>query len=454
MFKVRQKGFTLVEIAVVLVIIGLLAAGSLSLLSEQRKSVKIKESDLKVQQIKEALLNFVKVNGYLPCADSSSNPDGKEDRNTTNGTCNTVVGNVPYQDIGLSVANVKDSYNNFIRYAINTDTQNTADICDASKSASYFCNQSAPRFTLSTPPTQAVASSGDYTICNDNYSGSSCTNASDIALAQASAVIVAYNQDGLQQLKNCNSMPAKEKENCNVNQYYVSATYNGKQANFFDDNVIGITGYEIKNVAMGSGLLAGSLGTQSNSGNGTITGANFSIPDIQNPDQTINGDLDDKKDLSLSNSGDSVLITGNVNDKIDLKNGTNQLQVDGDVNDKIKGGKDQDTLRVGGNLNGKVDLKKGDDHLEVYGDVNRKIDMGDGSDIVYVHGNVNAEIKMGKGDDKLRIDGAINHLIKGGDGTDELFVDYTTAEWNGVQSWQQSFVSSFERIFCTDGQCN
>jgi hypothetical protein len=265
-------------------------------------------------------------------------------------------------------------------------------------------------------------------------------------LNQASVVLVAYNQDGLRQLSSCNSMPAKEKENCDIDQYYVSATYNGTQSNFFDDNVIGITGYEVKKVAMDSGLLTPRVSGIGNN--------NFIIPDIQNPDQTVNGDLTDTStQLNLDNSDDSVLITGNVEDNIDLKNGTNQLQVDGDANKKISGGNDQDTVRIGGNVNDDIQLQNGDDRLEVYGDANQKIDAGGGSDTVYIHGSVYAEIKMGVGDDKLKIDGSINASVKGENGTDELYLNYTTDEWNNLPA-EQANVSGFERIFCTDGQCN
>jgi len=256
--KRLEKGFTLVEIAVVLVIIGLLIGGSMTMLSEQRKSVKLKESQEKLMSIKEALLNFVVVNGYLPCADGDN--DGLEDRDASNPKkCLTVVGEVPFQNLGLSLANVTDSYHNKIRYAINTETTDAQKICydnnptgENQNSANYFCAVNAPNFTLQTPPTASAPSSGDYTICDDV---DNCSSGSNVALDQASVVLVAFNQDGYQQIHNCNSISgAKEKQNCDTNQYYVKGIYHGEGSNFFDDEIVGITGYEIKQKVLASGM--------------------------------------------------------------------------------------------------------------------------------------------------------------------------------------------------------
>jgi len=243
-----QKGFTLIEIALVLVIVGLMLAGSLSLMSGQRDSVKLKESQTKLENLKNVLLNFAAINGYLPCADGDG--DGKEDR-ASSGACSTVVGTLPYSDIGVSLANIKDGYGNKIRYAINTDTIDAQKICydgnpvgEARNSANYFCNATAPNFTFRTPPTNSVAGNGDYTICDNK---ATCAAATDIALSNASVVLIAFNKDGPQQLNSCSSVSdAKEKQNCDANQIYVQGTYNNVTGNFFDDNVVGITGYEIK----------------------------------------------------------------------------------------------------------------------------------------------------------------------------------------------------------------
>ena len=221
------------------------------MLSSQRQAVKYQESQVKLKQAKEALLNFAVVNGYLPCADG--NGDGQEDRHSTNNTCTTRVGHLPFKDLGLSLKDIEDGFHSKIHYAINTDTSDSAKICDPSEAASYFCNQSsAPVFERTTPPTAGTAGSGNYTVCDDQ---ATCSPPANIALAEASVILVAFNKNGYDQINNCNSVSgAKERENCDTDAFYVQGSYAEDAANFFDDKVLGITGYEIKNKMLSAGV--------------------------------------------------------------------------------------------------------------------------------------------------------------------------------------------------------
>lgn len=69
-----SNGFSLVEMAVVLVIIGLLLGGLLMPLATQMEQQKILETRKTIEAAKEALLGFAAANGRLPCpADENSN---------------------------------------------------------------------------------------------------------------------------------------------------------------------------------------------------------------------------------------------------------------------------------------------------------------------------------------------------------------------------------------------
>ena len=62
------RGFSLVEMAVVLVILGLLLSGLLMTLTSQQAAQKVLEAERAEQQIREALLGFAAINGRLPTA--------------------------------------------------------------------------------------------------------------------------------------------------------------------------------------------------------------------------------------------------------------------------------------------------------------------------------------------------------------------------------------------------
>ena len=105
-----QKGFTLIEIAIVMVIIGLLTGGGISMLKllTERKS---RNDNLEyLQQARDAIISFANINGRLPYADTSTPPDGTEDSNQTLGT-------LPFLTLSLPPT---DSYKRFVKYEVNS----------------------------------------------------------------------------------------------------------------------------------------------------------------------------------------------------------------------------------------------------------------------------------------------------------------------------------------------
>ncbi len=73
--SLEQKGFTLIEVAVVLVVVGLLLGSILGPLASQERNRKIKLVETSIEEIKEALIGYAAINGNLPCpAPASYNP--------------------------------------------------------------------------------------------------------------------------------------------------------------------------------------------------------------------------------------------------------------------------------------------------------------------------------------------------------------------------------------------
>lgn len=113
-----NKGFTLVEMAVVLVILGFLLGGLLIPLSAQMDQKNYSSTQKELGEIKETLIGYalshVALDGkpHLPCPDSVGN-DGIEDR--TGSACTNAEGNLPWADLGLPAI---DSWGNHYRYRV------------------------------------------------------------------------------------------------------------------------------------------------------------------------------------------------------------------------------------------------------------------------------------------------------------------------------------------------
>jgi len=121
----HQCGFTLVEMAVVLVIVGLLLGGLLVPLSVQRDLKDYGNTKLSLDQAKEALYGYAlshsAVDGkpYLPCPDTDQ--DGYENR--AGADCDEDIGDLPTGDLGLQRT---DAWDNRFRYRVSPDFASSA----------------------------------------------------------------------------------------------------------------------------------------------------------------------------------------------------------------------------------------------------------------------------------------------------------------------------------------
>lgn len=97
-----KNGFSLVEMAMVLLILSLLLGSLLPTFSVQREAQYRQQAKEKLEEIKEALLGYAIVYGELPCPTIPNN-DGKEKRIGGGGTaCKEQHGFVPAVTLGLS----------------------------------------------------------------------------------------------------------------------------------------------------------------------------------------------------------------------------------------------------------------------------------------------------------------------------------------------------------------
>lgn len=111
----RQQGFTLIEIAVVLLIITFLLGSLLVPLTTQVEQRGVSETEKRLAEIKEALIGYAIATGHLPCPAVSAS-DGSEDRSA--GACAKRVGFLPWVTLGVPKA---DAWSNLFRYSVDPD---------------------------------------------------------------------------------------------------------------------------------------------------------------------------------------------------------------------------------------------------------------------------------------------------------------------------------------------
>jgi prepilin-type N-terminal cleavage/methylation domain-containing protein len=105
----NKHGFTLIEIAIVMVIIGLLAGGGVSLMGMLTKRKARNETMDYLRQAKQALVSYASIHGKLPWADTDG--DGYQNTNATSGT-------LAYLDLEVRPT---DPYKRVLNYGINSN---------------------------------------------------------------------------------------------------------------------------------------------------------------------------------------------------------------------------------------------------------------------------------------------------------------------------------------------
>lgn len=143
--KRTAAGFSLVEMAVVLVIVGLLLGSLMMPLSAQMENQRRETTAAGVAEVGEALLGFAAVYRRLPCPDTDG--DGLE-----NGpACSSTEGDVPWATLGVGRS---DAWGHHLRYRANNsyvaavpnppDTAGALRVTDAGGTALTAADPDAP----------------------------------------------------------------------------------------------------------------------------------------------------------------------------------------------------------------------------------------------------------------------------------------------------------------------
>jgi prepilin-type N-terminal cleavage/methylation domain-containing protein len=121
-----HRGFSLVELSIVLIIIGLIVGASVTIWRSSIDSTRLSATKTNLDNVKNSVINFAIANGRLPCPDSVVPPNniGVEDRNPVSGICQNCPNPpcwVPFQTLQIQLPGGKDAFGNVFRYDVSNE---------------------------------------------------------------------------------------------------------------------------------------------------------------------------------------------------------------------------------------------------------------------------------------------------------------------------------------------
>jgi prepilin-type N-terminal cleavage/methylation domain-containing protein len=214
--NMQQGGFSLVELSIVLVVIGLLLGGVISGTAAFIQSARNHEANSALELIRESLIGFLVENGRLPCPDTDG--DGMENGP---GVCN-VEGDLPFAQLGVAE---RDPWEGSYRYRV------TADFAGPNIAGTQAS------FTLATP--------GNIDISGRNEVGALETVATDMA-----AIVVSQGEN-----RGTAAVSVDEGENINNNLDFIQNRYSAVAGTGFDDKLMWISPLILKAKMLEAGRL-------------------------------------------------------------------------------------------------------------------------------------------------------------------------------------------------------
>jgi prepilin-type N-terminal cleavage/methylation domain-containing protein len=241
MKSIIQKGFTLIEMAVVLMIVGLLLGGMLVPLSAQMDQRNISDTQKALSEIKEAIIGYALANGRLPCPATPSTATGVSGAGTSvslnaSNVCSIVKGVLPWATLGV---NETDAWGN--RYTYSVDT-NFSDAISKNTFGTGCSPSPAP-----TNASFALCSSGTLNVLFATGGATIAGNIPVVVVSHGKNAAGAYTPQGTQ----LTAGTGDELENSNGDSTFVSHT----PTPTFDDLVVWIS----PNILLNRMVTAGKL---------------------------------------------------------------------------------------------------------------------------------------------------------------------------------------------------
>ena len=191
----RQGAFSLVELAVVMVILALLLATAMYTLSAQSEQRAREDTQLTLERARDALLGYAVANGRLPCPASGTATGVESDSPAGSGACtNPYNGYLPAITLGFQPVDEQgfalDAWNNRIRYAV----AQTLSSCVGTSTTPHFTNKT----NLKQNGMSCQPGSNDLLICKSSVSSpaptpGSCGPASNVLTNNGTVVAVVFS---------------------------------------------------------------------------------------------------------------------------------------------------------------------------------------------------------------------------------------------------------------------
>lgn len=206
------RGFSLIEMAVVLIVLVLLLGGALVPLATQVEHRKIAETEKAMEEAKEALIGFALANSRLPCPDRLNN-DGIEDP-PCNATIGDAQGSLPWRTLSVPRA---DAWGRLFRYRVSRGFIGAA---------TFPCTAWVPP-PGTNDPNLGLCDRGEIDINTRNPT----TKAIQPLVTDAAAIIVSYGKNGFSAttetgfpIPNPPVSNADENQNIGGDEIYVTRT--------------------------------------------------------------------------------------------------------------------------------------------------------------------------------------------------------------------------------------
>jgi prepilin-type N-terminal cleavage/methylation domain-containing protein len=97
--RINQSGFTLIEVAIVVLIVSIIMGFTVALIPKQQELRRYKEANREMDKIIETIIGFAQVNGRLPCPSAPASAGVSSGGGITD--CTTFGGMVPYTTLGV-----------------------------------------------------------------------------------------------------------------------------------------------------------------------------------------------------------------------------------------------------------------------------------------------------------------------------------------------------------------
>lgn len=237
-----KNGFTLIEMAIVLMIVGLLLGGILVPLGSQIEQRKNSDTQKALAEIQEALIGYTLAYGRLPCPSDPSTTPG-----TSRATCTTAAdstGILPWITLGVGET---DAWGNRYTYRV------TSAFADAISDATYTSGCTSP--DPSPAPTQAsfaLCSVGNLTVLSAATGGVTiANNVPAVVISHGKQAAGAYTTTSSSQTPVGSNPDEKANSDGSANLNYVSHP----PTTTFDDLLVWISPNILRNRMVAAGKL-------------------------------------------------------------------------------------------------------------------------------------------------------------------------------------------------------